>query len=248
MSTTLAKRLARAAALPYRGSGMGFEAHHYYHFARGKLGMDPIYLAMLERGYIHDGARVLDLGCGQLLLAPLLRSARQLYDRGDWFKDWPAPPINVQLHGIELRASVVAAAKKSLHGLATIECGDLRDVTIPANDVTVMMDVIHYLEPAAQVALLQRIRDALPVNGLFITRVVNTRAGLRYWVTRVGDQLITLLRSAMAFSPSWPSFYVRSLHEWHALLEEVGFSVTMTSMSAGTPFANVMIEARRRVA
>jgi SAM-dependent methyltransferase len=245
MSTALARRLVEQAALPYRGRGLGFDALHYYHFARGKLGMDPIYLAILERQYITDGARVVDLGCGQLLLAPLLRSARQLYDSGDWFSGWPPPPNNVQIHGIELRPSVVAAAQRSLGTMATIECGDLRYASIPTNDVTVMMDVIHYLDPSSQLALLARIRDSLPVDGLFITRVANTQAGMSYWVTRIGDQLITLLRSAMALEPSWPKFHVRSLEEWRALLEHVGFAVNMRSMSTGTPFANVMIEARR---
>lgn len=244
----LARRIVDGAARTYRGRGLSFAAHHYYWFARGKLGMDPIYFALLRRGFVREGERVLDLGCGLLLIAPLLRAARASFEGGEWFERWPDPPAAARVHGIELRESIVAAAGRALGGLgefATIERGDLRSAVLPANDVTVMMDVIHYLEPAAQEDLLARIRDALAPGGRFVTRVADTGGGWRYHVTRLGDQSITLLRGLLDFTVYWPRFHPRPIGEWRALLERLGFSVETEPMSAGTPFANVMIVARR---
>ncbi|MEO7403114.1 MAG: class I SAM-dependent methyltransferase [Burkholderiales bacterium] len=246
MTITLARQLVLEAARPYRRDGFGYGARHYYYFARGKLGLDPIYLAILERGFIVDSNRLLDLGCGQLLIAPLLAAARAKYEAGQWFAGWPAPPRDVQCHGIELRPDVVRVAQQALGNLATVEIGDLTDASLPANDVTIMLDVMHYLSAAEQVRLLERICDALAPGGLFITRVADNRAGLSYWATHLGDQCVTFIRSLALGRPSWPRFHVRPLAEWCALLEHAGFNVETQSMSDGTPFANVMLIARRR--
>jgi SAM-dependent methyltransferase len=213
-----------------------------YHFARGKLSADPVYFALLRAGLVRDDARVLDLGCGQLLLAPLLDACRNLRDAGGWPADWPAPARPRSVHGIDLRRNVVAVAARALPDLATAEAADLRDATLPPNDFTLMLDVLHYIDEVAQEKLVARIAAALTPGGCFVTRVADTGAGLRYLVTRVGDQLITMLRGAL-----WPRFHVRSLAGWRALLERHGFDVTMTPMSEGTPFANVMLVCRKPV-
>ncbi|HVQ02975.1 MAG TPA: methyltransferase type 11, partial [Burkholderiaceae bacterium] len=59
--------LHRLATDRYRGS-----SRFAWHFARGKLGRDPVFRALIERGSIAAHARVLDIGCGQGLLASLL--------------------------------------------------------------------------------------------------------------------------------------------------------------------------------
>jgi hypothetical protein len=71
---TLRKRILDHTSEPYRAAGK-----FALHFARGKLGLDPVFLAMLERGLFPDNARILDLGCGQGLLAAWLLSAWQRY-------------------------------------------------------------------------------------------------------------------------------------------------------------------------
>lgn len=231
--------IVEAAARRYRPHGRSA-----YYFARGKLGADPVYFGILQRGLVPDGGRVLDLGCGLLLLAPLLEAARAMRASPDgaarWPAGWPPPAHPRSIHGIDLRARVIRAANAALHGLATAVQGDLRDCPLPANDFTLMLDVLHYMDEPAQESLVARIATALAPGGTFVTRVADTGAGLRYLVTRLGDQLITMLRGAV-----WPTFHTRSLDAWQSLMERHGFQVARTPMSEGTPFANVMLVCRR---
>ena len=55
------------ASEPYRGAGA-----FAYNFARGKLRSDPVFCALLERGLLLGRGHILDLGCGQGLLAAWL--------------------------------------------------------------------------------------------------------------------------------------------------------------------------------
>ena len=78
------RRLVERASARYRPAGK-----FAYHFARGKLGGDPLFLGILELGVLRGDLRILDLGCGQGLLGAWLLSARQLYDADDWPPEWP---------------------------------------------------------------------------------------------------------------------------------------------------------------
>ena len=73
------KGLARRAANHYRGSGLTA-----YYFARSKLRHDPFYPLLLVDGLVPAGARILDLGCAQGLLAAWLFAAQQCYCEGTW--------------------------------------------------------------------------------------------------------------------------------------------------------------------
>ena len=78
-------RLVSRAANAYRASG-----HLAYCFARFKLRHDPFYSLLLFDGLIPAGARILDLGCAQGLLAAWLFAARQCYAEGVWDNAFPA--------------------------------------------------------------------------------------------------------------------------------------------------------------
>ena len=43
----------------------------------------------------------------------------------------------------------------------------------------------------------------------------------------------------------WPRLYMRGLKAWIAAVEQASFHVEAAPMSAGTPFANVLLVARR---
>jgi SAM-dependent methyltransferase len=211
------------------------------HFARGKLGGDPVFAEILRRGLIPDGARLLDLGCGQGILLTLLVAARDQHRAGTWPAGWPPPPARCALHGIDFLAKDVARGNLALGGEGAVERADLRTAPLPPGDVVVMMDVLHYLEPDAQDRLLGRIAQALGPRGLFLTRVGDPSAGLAAAFTWGLDQAV-----AFARGQGLHRFHRRTIAEWTQALERHGFAVTAEPMNGRRIFANVLLVARKR--
>lgn len=232
--STLRQRLVDLASARYRAAG-----RFAYHFARGKLGGDPMFLSLLERGLIPDQARILDLGCGQGLLAAWLLAARQSYEAGEWLTGWPAPGQPTDIRGVDLLASDIQRAQSALGAPARFEQGDMRQVDFGQADVVVIMDVLHYVDIPAQDDVLRRVRAALPANGVFITRVGDAGAGLAFKLSNWVDRSVAFFRGN-----GLPPTHGRPLSEWKRVLESLGFRVETAGMNGGLPFANVMLIAR----
>ena len=227
------RALIKAAARPYLRGGP-----YPYFFARSKLGMDPIFMAMLRDGSIPDGARILDLGCGQSLLASLLLAARRQYQAGVWPQGWPEPPTPSRLTGIEMDKSSAKWARGALGTSASIQNTDLRHAELPDSDIVVLFDVLHYLDQDEQVVLLEKISHSLRGGGKLLLRVADTDAGWRFRLTRIVD-MSTILMSGRFSS----RFFCRSMAEWTRLLDGFGFRIDRKPMSEGTPFANILLTA-----
>jgi SAM-dependent methyltransferase len=210
-----------------------------YHFSRGKLGGDPMFLALLERGLLPDRARILDLGCGQGLLAAWLLAARQQFESGEWPAGWPEPGRLADIRGVDLLASDIRRASAALPAPARFEQGDMRYVDFAQADVVVIMDALHYVDVAAQNDVLRRVRAALPPGGLFLTRVGNAAAGLGFRLSNWVDRTVAYFRGNRL-----PPLHCRPLSEWITSLEDLGFSVETAPMNGSLPFANVMLIAR----
>lgn len=211
-----------------------------YHFARGKLGGDPVFAALLRQGLIPPQARIVDIGCGQGVLAALLAECEQPQAVAAWPATWAPPPRGWTLTGFDLRRDAVAAGQRALGSRATLQVGDARKMALPTSDVAVILDVLHYIDYEAQEHVLQRVAAALVEGGTLLLRVGDASSGWRFHATLVGDWLITLVRGT-----PWPRFWTRPLSQWVALLERLGFTVQTQPMSEGTPFANVLLRARR---
>lgn len=209
-------------------------------FARGKLKHDPVFRALLARGLLPERVRLLDLGCGLGVLPALLDAAAHAYGSGTWVADWPAPPQPEQLTGIELLEWKVAAGQAALGERARLVQGDIRSAAMPACNVAVVLDVLLYLAPEEQLAVLARIAQALAPGGLLILREADAEAGWRFHATRWAEQACCLARGQ-----GWARLHYRSAAQWCAALAELGFAVQSLPMSAGTPFGNVMHLARR---
>ena len=80
----LQRALVDAASQRFRADG-----RFAWHFARGKLGGDPMFLALLRMGALPPQAQdFLDLGCGQAVLAAWLLAARDRFESGAWPAGW----------------------------------------------------------------------------------------------------------------------------------------------------------------
>ena len=232
MSDAFFRTLARDAAVRYKSAG-----RFAYHFAFGKLTGDPAFAHILARGLIPDRSRILDLGCGQGLMAALLQTAR---DRcGNWPAGMSLPPDPVAYCGIDVERRSIERAKHAVDGNAHFVCADIRSVPFDAADTVILLDVLHYLDYRAQEHLLRRVCDAMNAGGRILLRVADESSTLRFRCTVAIDRVLMTLRGQRI-----DRLYCRPVAAWIRMLEAHGFHVTATPMSAGTPFANVLLCAR----
>ncbi len=234
MNREFKKRLLDHATAPYRASG-----RFAWHFARGKLGGDPVFAALLARGLIDDGNRVLDLGCGQGLLSNWLHAACALHTAGDWPRELPAPPRIASYRGIELMPRDVARARDALPAHARIEQGDIRSAAFSEVDRVLILDVLHYIDLTAQNDVLARVRTALSPAGVLLLRVGDANGGLPFRISNWVDQAVVFVRGHGRVT-----LHCRALADWIDVLQTLGFAVDAVPMSQGTPFANVLLVAR----
>jgi len=233
MTPSFINDLVVTASLPYRKVG-----RFPWHFARGKLRADPAFAALLEKGLIPDG-RLLDVGSGQGLLAAWLSAARQMHDGGSWPAGWPEPPRLSGIRGIELIPRDVEWARLALGERAEFLQGDMCRTDFGLADAVVILDVLHYVDRAAQDDVLRRARAALAPGGVLLMRVGAAERGLPFLFSKLVDGLVFLARSGRKFR-----FHCRTSSDWRMALEQLGFSVEAFSMDSGTPFANVLLAAR----
>jgi SAM-dependent methyltransferase len=221
-------RLVSAASEPYRAAG-----RLAYHFARGKLQADPVFEAILARGLLERSRRILDLGCGQGLLAAWLIAAH-----GD------APRVHPWVfRGIDSVGRYVERARRALGNAAEFIEADVRGADFGSADGIVILDVLHYIEYADQRRLLEKVHRALVPGGVLLLRVGDADGGFGFKVGTWVDRMVLL-----ASGRGLQQLHCRSTAQWRELLSSLGFDSDTVPMSAGTPFANVLLVARPRSA
>lgn len=236
MTAPFIRKLIDKATEPYRSAGK-----FAWHFARGKLGGDPVFVGLLEHGLIPDNARIVDIGCGQGLLASWLLTARKMHGEGQWPAHWPKAPQPAAIHGIELMPRDVERAQRALGDGARFTVGDMCKVDFGKADAVVILDVLHYVSIEAQNDVLRRVRDALAPGGTLILRVGDAAGGLPFWFSVWVDHVVTFARGHRN-----SRMYCRPLSDWKAALQALGFSVEERPMNHGTPFANILLVAKLR--
>ena len=240
------RRLHEAATQPYRQAG-----RFAWHFARGKLGRDPVFRSLIEQGLIAPGQRrVLDIGCGQGLFASLLASMSEMQVGLHWPAAWSATPAQAHYTGVELMPRDIERATRAVGHLQprpAFVCGDMCSAALPASDLVVILDVLHYVDLHAQEGVLARVRQALQQGAAerdhatparLLLRVGDAASRRGYRISQWVDRTVTRARGHRV-APTWG----RPLAEWTALLERLGFAVRSLPMSRGTPFANVLLVA-----
>lgn len=234
MTDQFRRILVKRAAQPYRTAGL-----FAWNFAKGKLGNDPVFFGLLEHGLIPNAERLIDLGCGQGLLAAWLLEARALHESGNWPAQWPAAPRIENIWGLELMPNDVDRARTALGERAQFAVGDICTADFGKTDVAIILDVLHYINYEAQENVLRRIRASLPVGGTFITRIGDAAGGLPFHYSNWVDRTVFFLRGHRL-----NRIYCRTKQEWLEVLIRTGFSVEPLPMHRGTPFCNVMLIAK----
>ena len=194
---------------------------------RGKLRVDPVYRELLGRG-IGDARRIVDLGCGRGLLFALILASRGGASTPD-------------LLGVESAVAAARTARLALGDAATIVEADIATQAVPRCDAVTLLDVAHYLPVPVQDDLLMRVRAALPTGGRLFVREADASAGAGFLAVRAAERL-----AAIRDGHPLRRFAYRTAADLSRRLESSGFTVTTTPMGHGTPFANVLLEARAR--
>ena len=226
--------LVESASAPYRRAG-----RYALHFARAKLGTDPVFAHLLRHGVIAPRARVLDLGSGQGLLASLLQAAGRLARQGQWPAQWARPPLEARVTGIELVRRDVVRADAALAGDATFVCADMREAAFPQSDAVVLLDALHYLAPMQQDQVLARARAALGDGGAVVLRVGDAAVRRAFALSRGIDRLVMGLRGG-----GWAPLSGRPAAHWEQALRGLGFEVESAPMGTGVTHANVLLVGR----
>lgn len=228
------RELHDESTAPYRQAG-----RFGWHFARGKLGGDPVFRGLIERGLLTPRSRVVDLGSGQSLLASVFATAERWVAQSRWPADWHEAPVGMHYTGIEMMPRDVERARRALAVLPrqpTLHCADMRRVPLPRCDLVVILDVLHYVDHDDQAALLARVRDALMPRGRLLLRIGDMSQPRGFAISQWVDRTVTRIRGHQV-PPTWG----RTADGWTALLNTLGFRVQQVPMSQGTPFANVLL-------
>jgi uncharacterized protein (DUF2062 family)/SAM-dependent methyltransferase len=213
-----------------------------WEFARAKLRGDPVYRAVIASDWLPASGVLVDVGCGPGLLLALVAEAVAAGREGRWPPDgWPAPPSELRLHGIELRSRAADLARYALGDDGEVQTADALAAPLPAAiDVVAIFDVLHMMDRGAQRPLLARLAAAMPPGAILLVREADAAAGWRFQMVRLGNSMTALVRGHFR-----QRFAFRTAAQWRGELTELGFDVSLAPMSEGTPFANVLLVARR---
>lgn len=195
------------------------------HYVAVKLRRDPVNAALLARA----GAlgHVVDLGCGRGQLGAALLEAG----------------LAASVLGLDWNAAHLAQAEAALAGLPFR--AERRDLSarqdVPEADTVLLIDVLYQLRTEVQERLL--LNAARAARSLLVIRTADPGRGARSVLTRALE---------IAGQRFWPHAGAHvnplPLPAIAALLAGAGFATETAPCWRGTPFANVLLIARRQEA
>jgi 2-polyprenyl-3-methyl-5-hydroxy-6-metoxy-1,4-benzoquinol methylase len=141
-------------------------------YAGNKLRSDPIYQAAFKL-LQGSGQPLIDIGCGVGLLAFYLRERHFIE---------PITGLDCDRRKI---GRARAVAQPTYRNLSFIE----QDVCEPiaASGNVALFDVLHYLSPNEQMALLKRLAARVAPGGMLIVRESPRDGNLRFWLTCLAE-------------------------------------------------------------
>ncbi|WP_394826992.1 DUF2062 domain-containing protein [Pendulispora albinea] len=203
-------------------------------YVQSKMRRDPVVRAVLAlgQGEGRDGdgggdaglGDVADVGCGRGQLGIALLESRGARS----------------VAGVDWDSKKVQEAARAGEGLpVTFTVGDIREEPRTPCDTALLIDVLHYFTEHEQDAMLDRI--ARLSRSCIVVRDLDPERGWRSRVTRLQETITTGLginRGAR--------LHIRPISAITRALEAHGFRTEVTPCWQGTPFANVLVVARRR--
>jgi len=172
-------------------------------------------------------AKVVDLGCGDGLLANYLALSS----------------TKRKIYGIDINKDRISRAQKGIKN-TKFETGDILKIKKIKPDVLVMAHVLHHLPTKnKQLALLKNISNQLKKNKQLIILEIDKKPALKYLFTYITDAIIVpVLFEKKLFDLN---FHYRSSSEWKKILTSLGFDIKTKSIHKGMPFSHVLIYGKK---
>lgn len=161
------------------------------HYVRGKMRSDQIYPAAYEllRSASHP---ILDVGCGVGLLAFYLR------ERGCF-----EPVLGLDIDARKIRWGKKIAAKQ--YGNIELRFHDIQKAIPVFSGNVALLDVLHYLPPADQEALLSRLTRCVAPGGVLIIRDCPSDSRPRFWMTWLAEKFAQTISWNLKGSLNFPT-------------------------------------------
>jgi hypothetical protein len=135
---------------------------------------------------------------------------------------------------------MVRLARRALGGRATVEQADLTTCPLPPSRVAMLFDVLHCLPESAQERLLARLQASVEPGGYLLLREADAGGGAGFAAVKFCNRVVALVQGR------WERrFHFRTTAGWVDLLSRSGFAAEAVPNADATPFANVLITARR---
>ncbi len=223
--------LGLAPATPWAAQALDRTARRYRscgrftrHYVASKVRRDPVHLAMLAMGAARPFGTVADVGCGRGQVGLALLEAG----------------VAASVTGLDWAGRSLDDARRAGAGLAFSGRAQnlAEDTAVPARDTVLLIDVLYLLRQDQAMRLLGA--AAAAARSQVIVRTLDPNRGTRSCVHLVMERL---------GRPVWPHAGAvvdpAPVPMQVAVLERAGFNVTSHPCWQGTPFANVLLTARR---
>lgn len=197
--------------------------------AKGKCKWDPLYRRLTKT--IPSTKSILDLGGGQGYLCFLHNFSNQMV--GAKYVVWDWDPA-------KLEQGIRAASTSGIENIEFRRVDIFSQETFPRTDVVCLIDVLHYQPIFRQNQLLRNLSKNLPSGTTLFIRDIDAD---HRWRTR-----FTLMQEKLSLSFGFTKarhLHPRSGKQLANYLTKLGFEVDIEPCWQGTPFANVLVMARK---
>lgn len=195
-----------------------FSARWLRHYVSSKLRSDPVFVAAFD--VLKDSTEpILDVGCGVGLLGFYLR------ERG-----LGATVLGLDTDRRKIQQGVIAS--QNYRDIELIQHDVRRPLPVFRGNIAVL-DVVHYLAPSDQQALLAALATRVAPGGSLLLRDAPRESSARFWLTYAGErfaQTISWNIGAPLHFPTRESIY--------AAFREEEFTHEERPAWGGTPFNN----------
>jgi SAM-dependent methyltransferase len=207
------------------GLPAGFAGPYYASYVFFKLLCDPVYRAV-EAELRGSHLPLLDVGCGIGLLASCLRSCGH----------------RAPIHGVDYDARKIRMARRVMRDEPAVrfEIGDARSPLPEHSGNVTILDILQYLRPEQQTALLDAAAARVAPGGRLILRSALRAENWRFRLTQFTDRFSRLT----AWMPESPVSYP-TRETFTTPLAAAGLSGRIEPLSGRLPFHNFLFVFRR---